>query len=199
MAAGYLIGSIPFAILIARVVGRFDILREGTRNPGATNVFKHVGKVAGALVGLLDYFKALVPALVARWSFDFGFFEAAFVGVAAVLGHDFSIFLKFHGGKGGASTLGVFSFLDFPALIATGVLWAALLPFTPGRRFVVGTAALGLFPLLTALHLSPWGGALLPALRPPGLQAVLIGAALAVLAWARIIPASTRTSAGGTA
>jgi glycerol-3-phosphate acyltransferase PlsY len=197
-AAGYLIGSIPFAILIARLLGRFDTLRQGTRNPGATNVFKNVGMVAGALVGLLDYFKALVPALVARWSFDFGFFEAAAVGVAAVVGHDFSLFLKFRGGKGGASTLGVFSFLDFPALIATGLLWAVTLPFTSSRRFVVGTASLMLFPLLTALHLSPWGAALLSGWRPPGFQAVWIGVALVALAWARIALGAGGSSAEGT-
>ncbi len=186
LAAGYLIGSIPFAILIARGVANFDTLGQGTKNPGATNVFKHVGAISGAIVGLLDYFKALVPALVARWGFDFGFWESSAVGVAAVLGHDFSVFLRFRGGKGGASTLGVFSFLDFPALVATGILWAATLPFSAGRRFIVGTASVGLFPILTALHLTPWGASAFPFLRPPGSQAVVIGGALVALLWLRI-------------
>ena len=199
LAAGSLIGSIPFAILIARRVANFDTLRPGTRNPGATNVFKHVGIISGAAVGLLDYFKALVPALVVRFYFGFSFYEAALVGVAAVLGHDFSIFLKFRGGKGGASTVGVFSFLDFPALAMTGILYAAALPFTPGRRFLVGTGSLGLFPLLTALHLSPWGASLFPSLRPPGSQAITIGGLLVALAWWRIGLARRNTVTGGAA
>ena len=128
LAAGYLIGSIPFAILIARRVANFDTLPQGTRNPGATTVFQPVGILAGAAVGLLDYLKALVPALVARFHFGFSSYEAALVGVAAVLGHDFSIFLKFRGGKGGASTVGVFSFLDAPAMGLTGILYAVALP-----------------------------------------------------------------------
>ena len=198
IAAGYLIGSIPFAILIARRVANFDTLSHGTRNPGATNVFKHVGMISGAAVGLLDYFKALVPALVARFYFDCTFFEAAGVSVGAVLGHDFSIFLRFRGGKGGASTVGVFSFLDFPALALTGILWAAALPFTPGKRFLIGTGSLALFPLLTALHLSPWGASLFPSSRPPGYQAVAIGAFLVALAWWRIGLARRTTATGGT-
>ena len=199
LAAGYLIGSIPFAILIARRVANFDTLRHGTGNPGATNVFKHVGMISGAAVALLDYFKALVPALVARFYFDFSFFEASGVGVAAVLGHDFSIFLKFRGGKGGASTVGVFSFLDFPALALTGILFAAALPFTPGKRFLIGTGSLGLFPLLTALHLSPWGAYLNTSWRPPGSQAVAIGGFLVALAWWRIGLARRATPTGGAA
>lgn len=197
LVAGYLIGSIPFAILIARRVANFDTLSHGTRNPGATNVFKHVGIISGAAVGLLDYFKALVPALVARFFFEFSFFEAALVGVAAVLGHDFSIFLKFRGGKGGASTVGVFSFLDFPALVLTGILYAAALPFTAGKRFIVGTASLGLFPIATALHLSPWGASLFPPLRPPGSQAIAIGGFLVALAWWRIGLARRTAMPGG--
>ena len=187
--AGYLIGSIPFAVLLARIGGGFDVVRQGTGNPGATNVFKHVGRVTGAAVGLLDYFKALVPAVVAGSLLGFAPWEAALVGVAAVLGHDFSVFMRFSGGKGGASTLGVFSYLDFPALIGMGALWAFGLPFTSGRRFVFGTVSLGFFPLLTALHSSPPGAGILPTWRWPGPGASVIGAVLVGLLWWRILRA----------
>ena len=152
---GYLVGSIPFAVLIGRGLGGFDTVRDGTRNPGATNVFKNVGRIAGSAVGLLDYFKALLPALVTERFLGFGYVEAAAVGIGAVLGHNFSFFLRFRGGKGGASTLGVLSYLDFPALIATGVAWALALVPLRGRRFVVGPIALGLFPFLAWWHAAP--------------------------------------------
>jgi glycerol-3-phosphate acyltransferase PlsY len=197
LAAGYLIGSIPFAVLLSRLMGNFDVTREGTRNPGATNVFKHVGWVAGAAVGLLDYFKALVPALLADQWLGFGHAEATAVAVGAVLGHDFSFALRFRGGKGGASTLGTFSYLDFPALMATGLLWALALPALKGRRFVAGPTALALFPILTAVHVSPWGTAHLPAWgRVSGPLPVIVGAGLVALLWARILP-GLRQEAGG--
>lgn len=188
LIGGYLIGSIPFAVVIARLAGRFDTRREGTRNPGATNVFKNVGRLAGAAVGLLDYFKALLPAIAAQQWLQVGFAEATALAAGAVLGHNFSIFLRFRGGKGGASTLGVFTWLDFPALLGVGVLWALALPFLRGRRFVSGPAALTLFPILVTLHCyvphPP-----LPDWRPPqpGL-AIATGVALVALLWIRIIP-----------
>jgi len=188
LLTGYLIGSIPFAVLIAKRSGRFDTRREGTRNPGATNVFKNVGRLAGAAVGLLDYFKALLPAIAAQQWLHLGFAEATGVAVGAVLGHNYSLFLQFRGGKGGASTLGVFSWLDFPALLGVGVLWALALPFLRGRRFVAGPAALSLFPLLVALHSyadEPPLRAWVP--QQPGL-AIGTGIALVALLWIRIVP-----------
>jgi glycerol-3-phosphate acyltransferase PlsY len=188
LLSGYLIGSIPFAVLIAGGSGRFDARREGTRNPGATNVFKNVGRLAGAAVGLLDYFKALLPAIAAQQWLHLGFAEATAVAFGAVLGHNFSIFLKFRGGKGGASTLGVFSWLDFPALLGVGLLWAVALPFLRGRRFVSGPAALSLFPILITLH-SHAADPPLPGWVPPqpGL-AIATSVALVVLLWIRIVP-----------
>ncbi len=197
LAVGYLVGSIPFAVLLARLLGNFDVTRDGTRNPGATNVFKHVGRVAGAAVGLLDYFKALVPALLADQWLGFSHAEATAVAVGAVLGHDFSFALRFRGGKGGASTLGVLSYLDFPALIGTGILWAVALPALKGRRFVAGLAALILFPVLTAVHVSPWGAAHLPAWgRVSGPLPVIVGAGLVALLWARVLPGLRREPEG---
>ena len=102
LLAGYLIGSIPFAVVVSRLTGGFDTRRDGTRNPGATNVFKNVGRIAGAAVGLLDFFKALVPALLVERLPGCGVAEATAIAVGAVLGHDYSIFLRFRGGKGGA-------------------------------------------------------------------------------------------------
>ena len=196
LLTGYLIGSIPFAVLIARSTAGFDTVREGTRNPGATNVFKNVGPIAGAAVGLLDYFKALLPALAAESLFGLGYLEGTMMAVGAVLGHNFSIFLRFRGGKGGASTLGVFSYLDFPALIGTGLIWALALVPLRGRRFVLGPAALSLFPILTALSALPPVAWIFPGWRDPVRSiSVATGIALIVLLWSRIIPGLRRSAA----
>ncbi len=193
LLAGYLIGSTPFAVLLARRRLGFDVLRNGTRNPGATNVFRNVGRITGAVVGFLDYFKALVPALVAESSLGWSPPQAAALAIGAVLGHDFSIFLRLRGGKGGASTLGVFSYLDFPALLGVGLIWALSLPFLKSRRFVAGPAALSLFPLLAALHHSPPGSSILPGWGvPSGRLATLAGLGLIGLLWSRIVPGLVR-------
>ncbi len=200
LLAGYVIGSIPFAVVLSRARGGFDVRSEGTRNPGATNVFKNVGRLAGAAVGLLDYFKALVPALLAERLLGWSAGEATALAAGAVLGHDFSVLLKFRGGKGGASTLGVFTYLDFPALLATGALWAAALPFFRGRRFVAGPSTLSLFPLLAALHRTPAGALLLPAWGPPAWpMPTLVAAGLVALLWARLLPGRPRGASPGEA
>ena len=191
--AGYAIGSIPFAVVMARLLGGFDVTRDGTRNPGATNVFKNVGRIAGAAVGLLDYFKALVPALLADAWLGLGPAVAMATGIGVVLGHDFSLWLRWRGGKGGASTLGVFSYIDFPALIVTGLLWAAALPFLRGRRFVAGPVALTLFPILTALHAAPRFRTLLGGWGlHAGAASIAVAGALVILLWARILPGLER-------
>src|SRR6266446_4246264 len=169
--------------------GGFDVRREGTQNPGATNVYKNVGRMAGAAVGLLDYFKALVPALLAWHLLGSSLSEAGAIAVGAVLGHDFSMFLGFRGGKGGASTLGAFTFLDFPALLAAGVLWAVGLAALRGRRFIAGPIALTSFPVLVALHRLPRLADLNPGAAPGSSPApVLVAAGLVALLWARILP-----------
>lgn len=189
--AGYLVGSIPFAVLIARLGGGFDVTREGTGNPGATNVFKHVGRLAGAAVGLLDYFKALVPCLVADRCLGWTPGQSAAAGVGAVLGHNFSIFLRFRGGKGGASTLGVFTYLDFPALLACGIPGLAALTLF-GMRFLVGPLAISLFPIVTFIHGTALGAAWFPGWRQPGLLPVGVSLALLALLWVRLLPGLRR-------
>ena len=114
-----------------------------------------------------------------------------------MLGHDFSLFLRLRGGKGGASTLGVMTFLDFPALFGCGLVWAIALPFLKGRRFLAGPSALSLFPLLAAWHASPPGLRLVPG-GPRGGPALAAGAGLllAALLWIRLAPGLRRPEEG---
>lgn len=106
---GYLIGSIPFSYIIPKVKG-VDITKVGSGNVGGTNVLRTLGVVAGALSMFLDIIKAVAAVLIFK---AFGEGPMVMAGAMAVIGHCFSPFLKFKGGKGVATTLGTF-FAIFP-------------------------------------------------------------------------------------
>ncbi|MEK0438907.1 MAG: hypothetical protein RL444_1735 [Verrucomicrobiota bacterium] len=154
---GYLIGSVNFAVLVAKKHG-VDILKEGSGNPGATNVKRVLGKGPGNLVFALDALKGFVgaglPYLLLRVEenaaaadIHFTVCVAGFVGT--LLGHCFSCFLKFKGGKGVASTIGgLLVLLPVPILIGAAV-WG--LVFTLSRYVSLASIALGV-----SLPLSCW-------------------------------------------
>ena len=120
LIGGYIVGSIPFGYLVARARG-IDILQFGSGNIGATNVYRALGKWLGLLVFLLDVSKGMVPAAIA-YSVTSSQGAAFSVGMAAVVGHCLSPFLKFKGGKGIATGLGaVFGSAPFVALGAFGI------------------------------------------------------------------------------
>jgi glycerol-3-phosphate acyltransferase PlsY len=133
---GYAIGSIPFAVLIAKTKG-IDILREGSGNPGATNVKRVLGKKYGNLVFCLDFLKGLLPVFIAKTYFqlhpNLANNACAALLAGLVSGHSFSLFLKFHGGKGVATTIGGLAVL-MPGVIFLGIiLWYSVFTIT---RFV---------------------------------------------------------------
>jgi len=154
---GYLIGSVNFAVLVAKRHG-VDILKEGSGNPGATNVKRVLGKGPGNLVFALDALKGFVgaglPHLLLRVGetpaaadIHFTVCVAGFVGT--LLGHCFSCFLKFKGGKGVASTIGgLLVLLPVPILIGAAA-WG--LVFTLSRYVSLASIALGV-----SLPLSCW-------------------------------------------
>jgi len=149
LVIAYLLGSIPFGLLIGWAVKRVDIREHGSKNIGATNVFRVVGKKWGILVLLLDAFKGWLacktPSLIG------GVFltveQELLLAVAAILGHTFSVWLKFKGGKGVATSLGVFmAVVWLPTLIAFG-FWIAV--FSVFRIISVASLAAGaIYPLL---------------------------------------------------
>ena len=150
---GYLIGSVNFAVLVAKKHG-IDILQEGSGNPGATNVKRVLGKGPGNLVFALDALKGFVGAglptlvgyVIATQGIDFIIQGDAFIhGVAGfvgtLLGHCFSCFLKLKGGKGVASTIGgLLVLLPIPILIGAAI-WG--LVFTLSRYVSLASIALG--------------------------------------------------------
>ena len=117
---GYLLGSIPFGLLYGRLAG-IDVRQQGSQNIGATNVNRLLGKKLGLLTLVSDLLKGLVPMLLAS-HFLTGQNDSVWImlpGLAAFIGHCWPIYLKFSGGKGVATALGIFLYLaPLPALAA---------------------------------------------------------------------------------
>ncbi len=161
IAAGYLIGSIPFGLVLTRMAGLGDIRRIGSGNIGATNVLRTGNKSLAAATLLLDVGKgALVVLVVSRnWGFV-GFMDAGlFAGLATVLGHNFPVWLKFRGGKGVATTMGVLLGSLFPVgVVACGawLLTAVIVRYSSLAALVALTAApvyaawIGAYPVALA-------------------------------------------------
>ncbi len=117
---GYLAGSIPFGLLLARATGLGDIRTIGSGNIGATNVLRTGGKTLGAATLLLDALKGLIPVLI---TVQFGQNAAVCAAAGAVLGHMFPVWLRFRGGKGMATFLGVVWGLSWPAGAIACAAW----------------------------------------------------------------------------
>ncbi len=122
----YLLGSIPFGLVLTRLAGHGDIRKIGSGNIGTTNVLRTGNKLLALAVLLLDAGKG-AAAVVIAWRF--GPDMAVFAAAGAVLGHCFPVWLRFRGGKGVATTLGVLLALDFAVGVVACLMWltAALL------------------------------------------------------------------------
>ena len=119
-AGGYLLGSIPFGLILAKLAGLGDLRQIGSGNIGATNVLRAGSKGLAALTLLLDAAKGTVAILLAaRW----GEYAAMLAGAGAFLGHLFPVWLGFRGGKGVATYLGVLLGLYWPAAAAFAATW----------------------------------------------------------------------------
>jgi glycerol-3-phosphate acyltransferase PlsY len=119
---GYLLGSIPFGLLLTRTAGLGDIRGIGSGNIGATNVLRTGRKGLAAATLILDAIKGAAAILIARavlWDQD----TALFAGLAAVLGHLFPVWLSFKGGKGVATALGVLVAASWPVGLAACATW----------------------------------------------------------------------------
>lgn len=214
--AAYLLGAIPFAYIAGRLLKGIDIRQHGSGNVGATNVLRVLGRGPGAAVLLLDLGKgwlaaAWIPTLGAKSAMAAFFSEsvsdkpwwACALGLAAVLGHSYTVFLDFKGGKGVATSAGVFLGL---APHATGVvllLFAVSLAWTRmvSVGSLLGAAALPALvagfkewrPAAARMHVSEaWSRSWSFEARPVFWLAV----ALATLVWIKHIPNIKRILAG---
>jgi acyl phosphate:glycerol-3-phosphate acyltransferase len=126
VSAAYLIGSVPFAVIVSRTLGLADPRTYGSGNPGATNVLRSGNKWAAALTLIGDGFKGwLAVWLALRLGGRYGIGDAgvALVAIAVVLGHLYPVFLRFRGGKGIATAAGVIIALNPWLALATAVTW----------------------------------------------------------------------------
>lgn len=123
LAFGYLLGSIPFGLLITRAAGLGDVRKIGSGNIGATNVLRTGNKGLAALTLLLDALKGTAAVLVAgRWGADY----AIVAGLGAFLGHLFPVWLGFKGGKGVATYLGVLVGVAWIGAVVFAIVWLAV-------------------------------------------------------------------------
>ena len=150
----YLLGSIPFGLLIARMAGSDDIRHAGSGNIGAANVARNAGYVAGLLTLLLDAAKGYLAVwLAGRWGeHHIGWMMGA--AFAAVVGHMFPVWLEFRGGKGVATGLGVFILICWQAVALAVVLWIIVVAFWRYSSLgsIVASAAL---PMLVYVLYAP--------------------------------------------
>jgi glycerol-3-phosphate acyltransferase PlsY len=160
---GYLLGSIPFGLILTRLSGGGDVRKIGSGNIGATNVLRTGNKPLSALTLLLDVLKGTAAVWLVS---HFGLYAAMFAGLGAFLGHLYPVWLGFRGGKGVATYIGVALGLYWPAAVAFCIVWllvAVTTRYSSLSALVASAATLGalaltgqsrlavLFALLTAL------------------------------------------------
>ena len=138
----YLVGSIASAIVVCRVMGLPDPRKEGSGNPGATNVLRLAGKVPAALTLAGDVLKGVAPVLLAK-GLSLPPTTVALAVLASVLGHLFPLYFGFRGGKGMATALGAVSALSWPVAGVMCVLWLAVAGATRYSSLASMTAAVG--------------------------------------------------------
>jgi glycerol-3-phosphate acyltransferase PlsY len=172
LVLGYLIGSLPFAVIVSKLFGLADPRGHGSGNPGATNVLRTGNKFAALLTLLGDAAKGWVAMFIVAKVGAGGTALAvsaehlgtaiAFTGLAAFLGHLFPVFLRFRGGKGVATALGVLIGLDGFVALAAALTWAA-------------TAALSRYSSLAALAAACVAPGVAYALHGPDTLTLVIG------------------------
>jgi len=157
MIFSYLLGGVPFGLLLGRFFADVDIREHGSGNIGATNMNRVLGRKLGAATLLCDVAKAAVPVLLAKL-FSYPDLHASLVGLAAIVGHCFPIYLKFRGGKGVATTFGVI--LCISPLIGAVTLGVWLLGYRLSRVSAVGALSSSMITPVLFYLLNGWKTAL---------------------------------------
>ena len=168
--AGYLVGTIPIGILISRLMGQSDPRSYGSGNIGATNVLRGGSKLAALLTLWLDAAKGAVPVLV---FLGWGDLAAQAAGLGAILGHCFPVWLRFRGGKGVATFIGIILALYWPAGVLVCLNW--LMAAGASRISSVGALVASVAAPIWLAVFERW-------------EAVLLAILLAVIVWLRHLP-----------
>ena len=141
LAFGYLLGSIPFGLVLTKFAGTQDLRTVGSGNIGATNVLRTGRKGLAAATLLLDAFKGTLAVLIAI--FYGGEYSGVLAGLGAFLGHLYPVWLKFNGGKGVATYLGVALGLAWPGALVFALVWlgtAAITRYSSGAALAASAA-----------------------------------------------------------
>ena len=176
VSGGYLLGAVPFGLVLTWLAGYGDIRKIGSGNIGATNVLRTGNRLLALGVLILDVGKGGLAAALAWWFV--GWDAGVFAGTAAFIGHLCPVWLGFRGGKGVATGLGTFAAISWPVFIGMALVWLAAAALT--RRSSAG--ALGAFmalPLLTAV----FGGRATESAIAVPYWFVILGFALAAVVW----------------
>lgn len=128
LIAAFVLGSIPFGIITAKVKG-IDLKKVGSGNIGATNVLRSLGRWPAVITLLGDILKGTLAVAIGKYSGVEPLYEGL-IGIAAILGHNFSIFLGFKGGKGVATSLGVLLMYTPHVALVTLIVWIGVVLFT---------------------------------------------------------------------
>ncbi|MFL5474132.1 MAG: glycerol-3-phosphate 1-O-acyltransferase PlsY [Gemmatimonadales bacterium] len=150
LVASYLIGAIPTSHLVSRSFARIDLRQHGSGNLGATNLYRVLGWKYAIPVGLFDIAKGAIPVLVFAPRVSGSELYALACGVAAIIGHVFSVFVGFKGGKGVATAAGVMLALTPIALGVVAGIWGVVLMLT-GYVSLASIAAAAMLPLAVYL------------------------------------------------
>jgi glycerol-3-phosphate acyltransferase PlsY len=206
LIAAYLIGSLSFAVIVSRLMGLADPRSYGSHNPGATNVLRSGKRAAAGLTLALDVLKGYLPVLaVLVWgpAWGLGAGSAAWVGVAAFVGHLWPVFFRFQGGKGVATAAGVLFALNPLLGVATLASWAIIAfffryvslasivaaLFAPFYQLLIWGAGFVVLPLALMSLLLVWR-------HEPNIRKLLAGTE-SRLGQRAMPPAATPTGTGG--
>jgi glycerol-3-phosphate acyltransferase PlsY len=149
LVASFFIGAIPFGIVVSRMFFRRDLRAEGSGNIGAANALRSLGKGGAIAVLVLDALKGALPVVAGRWLGNE--YLALAAALAAILGHCFSPFLGFRGGKGVATSLGAVIAIAWPAGAVFGAIWLAVVLATGYSSAGSMLASLAMAPVLWVL------------------------------------------------
>ena len=152
-AISYLLGSIPNGLILGKAIWGVDLRQHGSKNIGATNAWRTIGKAGGISVFVLDFLKGAISAYL---GLHLGGSELAGVlcGILAIAGHSWSVFLAFKGGKGVATGLGVIAALMPMVTLIVFAVWFAIVYFTGyvSLGSIVGAALVPILTLFFGLH-----------------------------------------------
>ena len=152
-AISYILGSIPNGLILGKAIWGVDLRQHGSKNIGATNAWRTIGKAGGISIFVLDFLKGAISAYL---GLHLGGSELAGVlcGILAIAGHSWSVFLSFKGGKGVATGLGVIAALMPMVTLIVFAVWFAIVYFTGyvSLGSIVGAALVPILTLFFGLH-----------------------------------------------